>query len=245
MSKNPLKLKIAYLYPDILQSFCDLANVQTFIQRAKLRNIEVNLQEISPNDKIQATKYDFYYIGGSNLNMIDYALKFLLLNKEELKVASLCSVPILAVNMGYMLLCNSFQFNNRTKTPALGLLDVEAIEGKKFYSGNIYGTCEFLKNKTIAGYENHSMLSYLQKNVAPFITLKKGFGNNNKDKTEGAIFNNTIGTYLTSSLLAQNPHLCDFLISTALRIKYKCRIPLTPLCDDIEYFSHNYIIETK
>ena len=39
MSKNPLKLKIAYLYPDILESFCDRANVEAFKYRANLRDV--------------------------------------------------------------------------------------------------------------------------------------------------------------------------------------------------------------
>ena len=75
--------------------------------------------------------------------------------------------------------------------------------------------------------------------------LSKGRGNNGRDKTEGARFNNVIGTYITSPILAQNPHLCDFFIATALRVKYKCRVPLTPLCDDIEWYSHNFILDAK
>ena len=63
MPKNPLKLKICYLYPDILQSFCDDANVETFVKRAIWRNIDVQIDKICANDRITASKYDFYYIG--------------------------------------------------------------------------------------------------------------------------------------------------------------------------------------
>ena len=59
---NPLKLKIAYLYPDILHGFCDRANIDAFVTRAGWRDVGVQVFEINSNDKIQATKFDFYYI---------------------------------------------------------------------------------------------------------------------------------------------------------------------------------------
>ena len=245
MSKNSVKLRIAYLYPDILKGHCDLSNVETFCQRAKWRDVDVQVNCISANERVNASKYDFYYIGGSNTEQLDEALKSLSNIAEELKIASIASVPILAVNCGYMLFGNYYQLHNKIQVEGIKLLDVETIASKNHHFGNVHGTCEFLKNKTIAGFENHGMVTYLKNAVSPFVYLQRGLGNNGKDKTEGARFNNVIGTYITSALLAQNPHLCDFLIATALRVKYKCRIPLTPLCDDIEWYSHNYILEAK
>ena len=242
---NPLKLKIAYLYPDILHGFCDKANIDTFVTRASWRDIGVQVFEINSHDKIQASKFDFYYIGGTNVRELEHALNFLKQNEQELKVASMSDVPMLAVNCGYLLFSNYYQLHNKTQIEALGLLDVDAIAGKSHYCGNIVGNCEFLNNKTVVGFENHGILSYLKTDVAPFLTLQRGIGNNGRDKTEGARHNNIVGTYISSPLLAQNPHLCDFFIAAALRIKYKCRIPLTPLCDDIEWYSHNYIVDTK
>lgn len=245
MSKNSLKLKIAYLYPDILHGFCDKMNIETFCKRALWRDIDTQIYEIQANEKIQASKFDFYYIGGSNLLALSTALKNLKQNKDELKVAQMSQVPMLAVNCGYLLFGNFYQLHNKPQVEAIKLLDVDAIAGKKQLNGNLIGTCEFLKNKTVVGYENHGILSYLKTQVSPFLILKKGKGNNGRDKTEGARYINTIGTNITSPILAQNPHLCDFLLATALKIKYKCRVPLTQLYDDIEWFSHNYILETK
>lgn len=245
MSKNPLKLKIAYLYPDILQNLCDKSNVEVFQKRAQWRDIQVSVQMINKNDKIQLNKFDFFYIGGSNIEQLPVAIKYLNQNKEEIAIASAMNIPILAVDCGYILLGNYFQLHNTVQIDGVGVLDVDSIATNYRYTSSVVGTCEFLQSKSIAGHENHSMISYLKSGVSPFIALSRGYGNNAKDKTEGARFNNTIGTYITSPLLAQNPHFADFLISQALRIKYKCRIPLTPLCDDIEWFSHNDILEMK
>lgn len=245
MSKNPLKLKIAYLYPDLLQGLCDKSNVEVFQKRAQWRDILIDVSEINKNDKIQSNKFDFFYIGGSNIENLPETIKYLRQNQDEIAVASALNVPILAVNCGYQLLGNYFQLHNTMQIDGLGVLDVDTIATNYRYCSSVVGHCEFLQNKTIAGYENHSTVSYLKSGVSPFVSLSRGYGNNSKDKTEGARFNNTIGTYITSPLLAQNPHFCDFLISQALRIKYKCRVPLAPLCDDIEWYSHNDIIEMK
>ena len=77
MCANALKLKIAYLYPDILHGFSDLANVETFVTRARWRDIDVQVNYINSNDKVQSSKYDFYYIGGTNTRNLEHALYFL------------------------------------------------------------------------------------------------------------------------------------------------------------------------
>ena len=245
MQSNPLKLKVAYLYPDILQGFCDESNIETFCSRARSREIDVSVHEVMAHTKIQSSKYDFYYIGGSNIQALEYALSVLKENKDELHTAANAGVPMLAVNCGYQLFGKSYQMHNKAKIEALGILDVYSIISKKISYGSVYGTCAFMKNKIVVGFENHKMSTYLNEKVVPFLTLKKGKGNNLQDKTEGARYKQVIGTYLSSPLLAQNPHLCDFFIACALRIKYRCKIPLMPLCDDIEWYSHNFLIDGK
>ena len=43
------KIKIAYLYPDLLQGYCDRANLDVFKLRSQERNIEVEIDEIRYN----------------------------------------------------------------------------------------------------------------------------------------------------------------------------------------------------
>lgn len=249
MPKNPLQLKIAYLYPDILKGFCDAANVETFQKRAFWRDIDVKIDEISSNDKIKASKYDFYYIGGSNIRALESAIKYLKRFQDEIKIASLSGVPMLAINCGYALFGNSCQLNNKNPLNGIEIFDIITKPAKTFCYGNVEGTASFLKtkNKTIAGFENHEISAYLNEDAEPFLILKQGIGNNgeNKNKTEGSRFNNSIGSFITSPILAQNPHLCDYLISRALKVKYRCSIPLAKVCDDIEWFCHNYLISRK
>ena len=245
MSKNPLKLKIAYLYPDILQSCCDKANIEVFVKRTKWRDLDISVDEISTNDKISSvSKYDFYYIGGSNIEAMNFCINHLKQNQDELKIASMSYVPMLAINCGYQLFGNSFQLPNKTEIEGIKILNITSYTDKKYQYGYIKGECSFLKRKSIVGFENHITTTKLLENTTPFLTLQKGFSNG-KNKTEGARFNNVIGTYITSPIFAQNPNLCDFFIIAALAIKYKCKIPLTALCDDIEWYSHDFIENMK
>lgn len=242
MSGNPLKLKIAYLYPDILYGECDIANISAFVKRAQGRDIDVSVCKIERNDKIQSAKYDFYYIGGTNLSNIGLALKHLSTNKDELKIALMAKVPMLAVAGGYILFSKSFQLYNRVETQGIKLLKTRVFSAYEHKSYPVCGYCDFLAKKTVVGYKNSTVDYVLDEDAKPFLRLRGNF-KNKVERTEGTRCNLAIGTSLTSPILAQNPELCDFFIVSALKTKYKCNIPLVPLCDDIEWYSHKFMLD--
>ena len=91
-------------------------------------------------------------------------------------------------------------------------------------------------NKQVAiiiGFENHGGRTFLGKGVKPFGHVLKGFGNNGIDKTEGAIYENSIGTYLHGPILPKNPEIADWLIQKALEKKYNKKIKLEKLNDSL------------
>ncbi len=239
MSKNPLKLKVAYLYPDLLQGFCDKANLDVFRLRSRERDIEVEIDEIKNDDKINSAKYDFLYISGTNLEMLDTCAKKLLNNYTELNIYAESLVPMLAISCGYILFGKNYQLNNSTVQDGLSIFNATTTMAQSPKYTKVVGICDFLtKNKEIVGFTKALTETELDGDTKPFLTLKNS-------KTEGARYNNVIGTYITSPILAHNPYFCDYLISKALQIKYKCQIPLTKLTDDIEWYAHNYLVESK
>lgn len=244
MSGNPLKLKIAYLYPDMLYGMCDIANIGAFVQRAKMRDIEVSVQEIQRNDRIQSAKYDFFYIGGANFGALSNVLKCLNENKDELTAAMASKVPMLAVYCGYMLFSKSYQLYNRTEKQGLRFLNVKSYALKERIYTPVSAYCEFLKEKTVAGFKNCCADFVLGQDCTPFLKIKPTLAKKTY-QPEGARKNLLFGTSITSALLAQNPHLCDFFIVSALKTKYRCSIPLMPLVDDIEWFSHKFMFELR
>jgi hypothetical protein len=104
------------------------------------------------------------------------------------------------------------------------------------------------KEKTLVGFENHGGRTYLGRNIQPLGKVIKGFGNNGEDKTEGAIYKNSFGSYLHGPILPKNPHFTDYLIKLALEKKYppcgeagKKSINLSSLDDSLEWQAHNAI----
>jgi len=90
------------------------------------------------------------------------------------------------------------------------------------------------------GFENHGVRTYHEHQ--PLGKVLVGYGNNGKDKQEGMVYRNCIGTYLHGPLLPKNPQLADFLILKALEIKYGLK-KLPGLEDDWEYAAHNKVLK--
>jgi CobQ-like glutamine amidotransferase family enzyme len=70
-----------------------------------------------------------------------------------------------------------------------------------------------------------------------------GHGNNGEDRTEGAVYRNTIGCYLHGSLLPKNPQLADHLIAVALQRRYGDAPALAPLDDTLELAAQQVMVE--
>jgi hypothetical protein len=71
----------------------------------------------------------------------------------------------------------------------------------------------------LVGYENHSGLTELGTGVRALGSTQPGRGNNGRDRTEGAVRDNVIGSYLHGPVLAKSPRFADDLIRRALRRK--------------------------
>lgn len=240
LSDEQLKLKVAWLYPDLLQSYCDRANIDAFFRRATARDIDVEIKEIKADDKIHSVKYDFYYIGGTNIQDIEECLEPIKQNAVALQAAADMKIPMLAVSVGYILFSNSFKKTNGVVKDCLRIFDCDATMGYERLYVNVVGKCQFLKKNSIVGFINSTVDMHLNR-ALPFLTLTKP--KNMLYLTEGAIYKNAMGTFISSPLLVQNPHLCDFFILLALWTKYKAKLPLSHLNDEIEWYSHDYIAQ--
>ena len=163
-----------------------------------------------------------------------------------------------------------FKTNTGKKIKGISIFDAYTIAGRKRKIGNVVVKINPLISQylnisissLLVGFENHSGNTYLQgvKRKPPtrwsnldtsgaraktyaLGKVIKGFGNNGKDKTEGAVYKNVIGTYLHGPILPKNPHLADWLIQKALEIKYKKKIKLKPLDDNLEWQAHKTAVK--
>ena len=69
-----------------------------------------------------------------------------------------------------------------------------------------------------------------------------GGGNNGTDKTEGAVYKNTICTYMHGPFLSKNPYICDDIIRRALTKKYGSAV-LDPIDDYYEKAAKDAMIK--
>lgn len=234
------QLRLAHLYPKMLNIYGDYGNVLTLKKRCEWRNIDIVIDEIEIGNDI--SEHDLYFIGGGQDTQQIAVSKELQKQKSFLHEEQDKNAVFLAICGGYQLLGHYYQPAEGEKLNGIGLLDAYTVAGSTRFIGNVTAETDYLQKKTLVGFENHSGLTYLQSNTKPISKVLVGKGNNGKDGTEGARYKNVFGTYLHGSFLPKNPHFADYLISLALKKRYGVNIELEPLEDSLEYFAHAAVI---
>lgn len=240
MKESGLKIKLAHLYPKLLNLYGDMGNILTIKKRCEWRGIDVEYEEINIGDKINS--HDFYFIGGGQDKQQQDVAVELFKYKDFLLEERDCQAVFLGICGGYQLFGHYYQPFDAEKLQGISLLDAYTVAGKKRFIGNVTVETDFLALKTLVGFENHSGLTYLQGDTTPLGKTLVGNGNNGQDNFEGARYKNVFGTYLHGSLLPKNPHFADYLIELALEKKYGEKFILTKLNDEIEIKTHNSLV---
>lgn len=243
--EEKLKLTIAHLYPKLLNIYGDFGNVLALKRRCEYRNIDCEVVSVNVGDEIDIKKNDIYFIGGGQDKQQIEVSEEMQNWKEVLTQAANDGRVFLAICGGYQLLGKYYQPHDGEKLLGIGVLDAYTVAGDTRFIGNVTAETNFLEPKTLVGFENHAGLTYLEEGTVPLAKVVVGNGNNSKDGGEGARKNNVFGTYLHGSVLPKNPHFTDYLIKTALEVKYQKPIELEKLDDTIEMNAHNDLINKK
>lgn len=227
-------LKIAHLYPKLLNIYGDGGNILTLKKRCEWRCIEVTVEEINIGDTIN--EHDIYFIGGGqDLQQIEVSGE-LQKHKDFLISERDRGAVFLGICGGYQLMGHYYQPHDGERLEGISLLDAYTIAGDKRFIGNVTVKTNTVEPDTLVGFENHSGLTYLQGDTKALGTIITGCGNNGRDKTEGARFKNVFGTYMHGSFLPKNVHFADYMIELAIGKK------LEPLNDEIEALTHRSLV---
>lgn len=230
-------LKIAHLYPKLLNIYGDGGNILTLKKRCEWRNIDVTIEEINIGDEIK--EHDIYFIGGGqDIQQIEVA-KELQKHKDFLTIERDRGAVFLGICGGYQLMGHYYQPHNGEKLEGISLLDAHTIAGKKRFIGNVTIETNLVTPNTLVGFENHSGLTYIHGDTKPIGKTIIGNGNNGTDRTEGARYKNVFGTYMHGSFLPKNVHFADYLLELALGKE------LSPIDDAIETATHNQLVNKK
>lgn len=212
-------IRIAHLYPDMLNLYGDRGNIIALTRRLTARGIEVQTDAVTMGKSFNADDYDILFIGGGQDFEQDVLLDDLKKGKDaEIKRAIHNGKVMLAICGGYQMLGKYYKTYDGKMLEYIGAIDFYT-EGKpeRMIGNYAYTTKEGIE---IVGFENHSGRTYLGNGVEPLGKMIKGFGNNGEDGTEGVRFKNTFGTYSHGPVLPKNPEFADLLISKALENKY-------------------------
>lgn len=238
-------LTIGWLYPDLMSIYGDRGNIIALTRRSEWRGIEVKVKPITVDTSLSELRTsDMLFMGGAQDRQQTIVAKDLQKKRKVLSQMIEDNVPGLYICGGFQFLGAYYKEADGTIIEQLGVLDVftENPGGKRLIGNIAVDASTILSKKTtLVGFENHGGRTRLGQHVKPLGTVLKGYGSNAEDHTEGAMYKNSIGTYLHGPILPKNPVLTDYLITKALERKYKTTINLQSLDDTIAIFAHDAI----
>lgn len=234
-----MEIKIAHLYPELLNLYGDKGNINALCKRLSWRGIDSEVKTIKLGDNIVFSDFDIVVLGGGSYREQIMVCNELLPMNSAVRDYVENDGVMLATCGGYHILGKTWQSDSET-IDGLGILDMYTEQNSDRLMGNVIIDSPII-NDRITGFENHSELVYT--NMPPLGKILYGNGNNIKDKTEGSIYKNLIGTNLHGPVLPVNPKLADWILTQALTNKYG-DIQLSDLDDSYESKARDYIIQT-
>jgi CobQ-like glutamine amidotransferase family enzyme len=235
-----VRLRIAHLYPRLMNIYGDRGNIVCLTRRCRARDIEVEVTELGLGDRIDPAAHDLIFIGGAqDREQRRVADDLRSVKGAALREAVQAGVVTLAVCGGYQLFGRFYREASGAELEGLGVFDLWTEHpgpGAPRLIGNV--VAELPDGDTLVGFENHGGRTYLGEGTQPLARVRSGFGNNGKDGNEGVRERNAFGTYLHGSLLPKNPRFADRLIELALRRSYGDDVGLPPIDDRVEEYAH-------
>lgn len=241
-SRDHKSLRIAHLYPSLLNVAGDGGNLIAIQRRAQWRGIPVDVVAVEKGETPDFRKFDVVlFHGGQDVEMAIVAADFAH-KAPSLRAAIDDGVVVFAVCAGLQLLGHRYVSNSGEEMLGAGILDLETRGGPQRFMQ--HAACEVTIDgvtETVVGFENHSGLTTLGPDCQPFGRMVAGAGNNGRDGLEGARFRNVFATYLHGPCLPKNPWLTDQLIRIAVGRTEgisPAKVTLAPLNDDLERRAH-------
>ncbi len=236
-------LRIAHLYPSLLNVAGDGGNLIALERRARWRGLLVETVPVERGEQPDLRRFDvILFHGGQDVEMA-VAAADLPLKTPSLRAAAEEGVIVFAVCAGLQLLGRRYVSSAGEELPGAGILDLTTRAGSQRFMQ--HAACEVTidgQTGTVVGFENHSGLTVLGPDCPAFGRVVAGAGNNGRDGQEGARWRNVFATYLHGPCLPKNPWLADQLLRLALARAEGVpphEVRLAPLDDTLENRSHD------
>ena len=231
-----MKIRVGHLYPDYLNIYADRGNIAVFVERARLRGHDLDVQAIGMHDPVPPG-IDLFYVGGGQDREQALVAHDLVQKAPALREAVEADTAFLAVCGGYQLLGRSYRDVAGDDLPGIGILPLHTVAGRTRMIGDVLHDCTWASH-TLAGFENHAGRTILDDGAEPLGRVVDGFGNDGESGFEGCRYRRAYGTYLHGPLLPRNPWFADRVLADAL--EHAGGDPeLAPLPDELERQAHD------
>jgi hypothetical protein len=222
-------ITLVHLYPREMNIYGDTGNVIVLKRRLQWRGMDVRVVPVNIGDPLPTDTDIMLGGGGQDAAQGDIGADFAS-RGTELRAMADDGVVMLTICGTYQMLGHEFITQEGRSIKGVGVLDVVTHgQHERLIGNNFVDTADAGR---LVGYENHSGMTELGPAVRPLGTTQAGRGNNGKDRTEGAVRDNVIGTYLHGPVLAKSAQFADDLIRRALR-RRGADDELEPLDDDL------------
>ncbi len=209
------RIRIVWVYPDLLSTYGDRGNLLILARRANLRGMPTEAIEVRSDQPVPVDA-DIYLLGGGEDGPQALAASRLAADGGLARAVDRRAV-VFAVCAGYQLLGNSFYAKGQ-RCPGLGLLDLSSDRGPTRAVGELAGEVDVeLGLPALTGFENHGGRTHLGPQARPLAKVTLGVGNDGA--TEGAWQGSVLGTYSHGPALSRNPLLADLLLRWATGIE--------------------------
>jgi hypothetical protein len=207
-------LTLVHLYPREMNIYGDTGNVVVLKRRLEWRHRPVRVVPVSVGDPLPHDVDILLGGGGQDAAQGEIGADFAA-RGAELRAMADDGVVMLTICGTYQMLGHEFITQDGDHIKGVGVLDVITRGQHERLIGNNY--VDTPEAGRLVGYENHSGLTELGPGVVPLGRTQSGRGNNGSDRTEGAVRDNVIGTYLHGPVLAKSARFADNLLLRALR----------------------------
>ncbi len=240
-----MELRLAHLYPELMNTYGNRGNVLALVRRAEWRGIRLDVRGVGLGEPLDPDTYDLYFFGGGQDREQGLVAADLVRHKgPPLGDAVEAGAVVLAICGGYQLLGREFRTGPGEVLPGLGILDAWTVAGQRRNIGNVVVRCAWAgAGRRLVGFENHSGKTYLGTGCEPLGRVEVGAGNNGEDGSEGARYRDVYACYLHGSLLPKNPWFADHLLRRALVRRYGLDAPFPALDDRLENAAHDAVLE--
>ena len=195
-------IKVLHLYYDLLNLYGEQGNILALKRAFKNQNVEIEVDYLSVQDKIDFQKYDLVYLGSGSTENLLIALEDIKRHKKELKKYIESKKVLLATGNSYLLFGQ--KINN---LDALGIFDYYAASSEKMAQESLM---ELYQEKDVIGFQNREFMVNNKKNH--LFKVKEGLCDNLKSEYEGYHEYNFYGTFVIGPLLIRNPHFTNILV---------------------------------